>query len=74
MKRVNTTGNRKQLTTASDDRLLKLMSPRNRRKTSPVLQNEFYMCGVKELSSPTVRRRLFNIGLRGWKTKKKSRL
>ena len=64
---------RKRISSKQDDRALIRLSKSNRKSTSRSLMTEMNLSGVR-MSSRTVRRRLFNAGLRAYRPRKKPKL
>lgn len=62
---------RRKKTTAGDDRVLRRLSMTNRRLTSTALRSEWVTHTRVEVSARTVRRRLFNMGLKAYRPRKK---
>lgn len=62
---------RKRCTTTREDRYIKKISLRNRRKTASEVAAEFREASNKKISNRTVRTRLVEAGLKGCKARKK---
>jgi len=62
---------RPRITTTKEDRYIKIISKRNRRKTAPEIRAEVCQIFHKDLSVTTVKRRLINSGLNGRIAKRK---
>jgi hypothetical protein len=62
---------RRRLSTAVDDRSLKIMAKKNRTKSSKVLASEWGQSIGKTVSSVTVRRRLGEMGMKSYVQKRK---